>query len=51
VSGTGTRIDRAAPRSTPAIALAIRYGTEQGLLSRPLTLDEVWAGLPPGCEE
>jgi 4,5-dihydroxyphthalate decarboxylase len=31
----------------PAIALAIRYCTEQGLLSRPLTFDEVWAGSPP----
>jgi 4,5-dihydroxyphthalate decarboxylase len=31
----------------PAVALAIRYAAEQGLLARPLTLDEVWAGLPP----
>lgn len=35
----------------PAVALALRYATEQGLLARPLTLDKVWAGLPPGCEE
>jgi 4,5-dihydroxyphthalate decarboxylase len=35
----------------PAIALVLRYATEQGLLERPLTLDEVWAGLPAGCEE
>ncbi len=35
----------------PAVALALRFATEQGLLRRPLTLDEVWAGLPPGCEE
>lgn len=35
----------------PAVALALRYATEQELLERPLTLDEVWAGLPPGCEE
>ncbi len=31
----------------PAIRLAIRYAAEQGLLPRPLSLDEVWAGLPP----
>lgn len=30
----------------PAITLAIRYGVEQGLLPRALTLDEVWAGSP-----
>ena len=35
----------------PAVALALRYAGEQGLLTRPLTLDEVWAGLPAGCEE
>jgi 4,5-dihydroxyphthalate decarboxylase len=35
----------------PAVALALRYAGEQGLLTRPLTLDEVWDGLPPGCEE
>ncbi len=35
----------------PAIALALRYAEEQGLLERPLSMDEVWAGLPPGCEE
>jgi len=35
----------------PAVALALRYAGEQGLLERALTLDEVWAGLPPGCEE
>jgi 4,5-dihydroxyphthalate decarboxylase len=35
----------------PAVALALRYATEQGLLERPLTLDDVWAGLPAGCEE
>jgi 4,5-dihydroxyphthalate decarboxylase len=35
----------------PAITLALRYASEQGLLSRPLTLDEVWAGLPPDCAE
>jgi len=35
----------------PAIRLALRYAAEQGLLERPLTLDDVWAGLPPGCDE
>jgi 4,5-dihydroxyphthalate decarboxylase len=34
----------------PAVALALRYASEQGLLGRALTLAEVWAGLPPGCE-
>jgi 4,5-dihydroxyphthalate decarboxylase len=32
----------------PAIALALRFCAEQGLLERALTLDEVWAGLPAG---
>jgi 4,5-dihydroxyphthalate decarboxylase len=32
----------------PAIALAGRYSAEQGLLPRPLGLDEVWEGTPPG---
>jgi 4,5-dihydroxyphthalate decarboxylase len=32
----------------PAIALAGRYSAEQGLLPRPLGLDEVWKGTPPG---
>lgn len=31
----------------PAIALAARFSAEQGLLPRPLTMDEVWEGLPP----
>ncbi len=35
----------------PAVALALRYAGEQGLLMQKLTLDEVWAGLPPGCED
>jgi 4,5-dihydroxyphthalate decarboxylase len=35
----------------PALALAIRYATEQGLLERPMTLDEAWAGLPSCCDE
>ena len=32
----------------PAVALALRYAAEQGLLQRELSLDEVWAGLPLG---
>lgn len=32
----------------PAVAAALRYAGEQGLLAHPMTLDEVWAGLPPG---
>ena len=35
----------------PAISLATRYAQEQGLLIRPITLDDVWAGLPPGFDE
>ena len=30
----------------PAVRLALRYASEQGLLARKLTLEEVWAGLP-----
>lgn len=32
----------------PAIALASRFCAEQGLTPRALSLDEAWAGLPPG---
>ena len=35
----------------PAVALALRYAGEQGLLTRPLTLDELWAGLPEDAQE
>jgi hypothetical protein len=35
----------------PALALAIRYCTEQGLLPRPLTLSDVWSGTPRGLTE
>ena len=35
----------------PAIELALRYAGEQGLLTRPLTLEEVWSGLPADCTE
>ena len=31
----------------PAVALALRYASEQGLLTQPLTLNDAWAGLPP----
>lgn len=34
----------------PAVALALRYATEQDMLPRPLGLDEVWDGLPAGLE-
>ena len=35
----------------PVIELALRYMTEQDMLPRPLTPDEVWDGLPDGVEE
>jgi len=38
------------PALDPAVALALHYAIEQGLLARKLTLDEVWAGQPEGCE-
>jgi len=34
----------------PVIELALRYMTEQDMLPRPLTADEVWDGLPAGVE-
>ncbi len=46
LAGTALPAMRAA--LDPAIALAIRYCVEQGLLPRPLSLDEVWNGLPAG---
>jgi 4,5-dihydroxyphthalate decarboxylase len=30
----------------PAVRLAVRYSLEQGLLPKPLSLEEVWSGLP-----
>jgi 4,5-dihydroxyphthalate decarboxylase len=45
-AGSGLPLGRAALR--PAIELAIANCAEQGLLPRPLRLDEVWAGLPAG---
>jgi len=32
----------------PSVALAVRYATAQGLLPRPLSLDDVWRGSPTG---
>ena len=32
----------------PCLALALRYVSEQGLLARPLTVSDVWQGLPAG---
>ena len=48
----GERGPPAATRAAlrPVIGLALRYMTEQGMLPRPLTPDEAWAGLPPGAE-
>ena len=34
----------------PAMALASQYALAQGLLPRPVTPDEVWAGLPEGVD-
>jgi 4,5-dihydroxyphthalate decarboxylase len=48
LAGTALPLGRNALR--PAIELAIRYCLEQGLLPRPLALDEVWEGLPPGID-
>ncbi len=31
----------------PSVALALRFAGEQGLLPRPLSLEEVWEGCPP----
>ena len=35
----------------PALALALRYTAAQGLLDRPLSADDMWAGLPADCQE
>jgi 4,5-dihydroxyphthalate decarboxylase len=43
-AGSGLPQGRAA--LDPAIALAIRYCTEQGLLPRSMTVEDAWAGLP-----
>lgn len=40
----GAAVERAVVE--PAIALAIRYSEEQGLLPRGIGMDEVWEGLP-----
>jgi 4,5-dihydroxyphthalate decarboxylase len=46
LAGTALPVGRAALE--PAIAQAVRFCTEQGLLPRPLSPDEVWDGLPAG---
>jgi 4,5-dihydroxyphthalate decarboxylase len=43
-AGSGLTQGRAA--LGPAIALAIRYCAEQGLLPRSMTVEDAWAGLP-----
>ena len=35
----------------PAIRLALRYTTEQGLLPRAMDIEDAWEGLPAGLEE
>jgi len=45
--GAGNRFPIGRSALDPAIALALRYATDQQLLQHPLTVDEVWAGLPP----
>ena len=32
----------------PAIRLALRYSTEQGLLPRKMDIEDIWEGLPAG---
>lgn len=32
----------------PCLALALRYVSEQGLLARPMTIPDIWQGLPEG---
>jgi 4,5-dihydroxyphthalate decarboxylase len=44
----GTTLPQGRAALGPAIALAIRYCEAQGLLPRPMTVDEAWAGLPQG---
>ncbi|WP_439548813.1 ABC transporter substrate-binding protein [Falsiroseomonas sp.] len=34
----------------PALALAIRYCTEQGMMPRPLSVEEAWEGLPAAIQ-
>ncbi|MBV9539439.1 MAG: ABC transporter substrate-binding protein, partial [Acidisphaera sp.] len=43
---SGSPLSFGRPAVDAAVALALRYATEQGLLPRPLTLDDVWAGSP-----
>ena len=51
------RLMRAAGAEAPgrealasALVLAVRFSAEQGLLPRPLALDEIWEGWPPGLD-
>lgn len=48
VAGSGLPFGRVALQ--PAIEVAVANCVEQGLLPRPLSLDEVWDGLPPGID-
>ena len=45
-----TGVSGTTPRSrvalNPALQLASRWCADQGLMARPLSLDEIWAGLP-----
>jgi len=34
----------------PAISLALKYVGRQGMLARPLSIEDVWEGLPPGMQ-
>ena len=45
----GTAFPHTRATLAPALALALRYCAEQDMLPRPMTLDEVWEGLPPGA--
>lgn len=46
VATAGTDLPQGREALRPAIALALRYCAEQGLLPRPMSVDEAWAGLP-----
>jgi 4,5-dihydroxyphthalate decarboxylase len=44
-SAAGTK-PRSRAALNPALTLASRWCADQGLMARPLSLDEIWAGLP-----
>lgn len=48
VAAEGSNLPCGRAALDPAVALAIRYAHEQGLLPRELTVDEAWEGLPAG---